>query len=241
MLIPFFSAEKACEAVSAVFRAGIVPSAMEFMERDAIDWVIKFNEDIRLEIKQDIQAHLLIELDGTDMTYIMQQAERVAEVVTTFDCDEILFAETAAEKENIWKMRRKVGESVKSHSTYKEEDTVVQRAELPTLLKGVKSIGKKYGFQSVCYGHAGDGNLHINIIKGNLSDEFWKNELPKGIREIFELCKSLGGTISGEHGIGLVQKQYMDVVMSETHFELFRGIKKVFDPKHILNPGKIFE
>lgn len=241
MLIPFFSAEKACEAVSAVFRAGIIPSAMEFMERDAIDWVLNYNEDIKVAVKPEVQAHLLIEVDGTDMNYIMQQAEKVVEVVTAFDCDEILFAETTAEKENIWKMRRKVAEAVKSHSTYKEEDTVVQRAELPKLLRGVKEIGNKYGFKSVCYGHAGDGNLHVNIIKGDLSDEAWNNDLPKGIREIFELCKSLGGTISGEHGIGLVQKPYMDVVMTPTHFEIFKGIKKVFDPNGILNPGKIFE
>jgi glycolate oxidase len=111
---------------------------------------------------------------------------------------------------------------------------------LPVLLKGVKEIGKKYGFTSVCYGHAGDGNLHVNIIKGNLSDEAWDKDLPKGITEIFELCKSLGGTISGEHGIGLVQKNYMPIVFPQYQLELMRGIKKVFDPNYILNPGKIF-
>jgi glycolate oxidase len=92
----------------------------------------------------------------------------------------------------------------------------------------------------VCYGHAGDGNLHVNIIKGELSDAVWENELPKGIREIFELCKSLGGTISGEHGIGLVQKEYLPIVFSEHHLGLMKGIKMVFDPHYILNPGKIF-
>jgi len=155
-------------------------------------------------------------------------------------CDEILFAESAEQKNALWKIRRKVGEAVKSNSVYKEEDTVVPRAELPALLNGVKKIGKKYGFHSVCYGHAGDGNLHVNIIKGELSDEVWQKDLPKGITEIFELCKKLGGTISGEHGIGLVQKDYLPIVFSEQHLELMRGIKKVFDPNNILNPGKIF-
>src|SRR5690606_39746795 len=98
--------------------------------------------------------------------------------------------------------RRAVGEAVKSNSVYKEEDTVVPRYELPKLLQAVKSIGKKYGFQSICYGHAGDGNLHINIVKGNMSDENWRTEVPKGIREIFELTVLLKGTLSGEHGIG---------------------------------------
>jgi glycolate oxidase len=117
---------------------------------------------------------------------------------------------------------------------------VVPRAELPALLRGVKAIGNKYGFRSVCYGHAGDGNLHVNIIKEHLSDAAWNTEVPKGIREIFELCVSLGGTISGEHGIGYVQKKYLDIAFDKTQMELMKGIKKVFDPGGILNPGKIF-
>jgi glycolate oxidase len=140
----------------------------------------------------------------------------------------------------LWMMRRRVAEAVKSNSVYKEEDTVVSRAYLPELLEGVKNIGKKYGFQSVCYGHAGDGNLHVNIIKGNLSDEFWNNEIHQGIEEIFELCKKLGGTISGEHGIGWVQKRYLHIVQNKVVIELQKQIKSVFDPNHILNPGKIF-
>ena len=115
------------------------------------------------------------------------------------------------------------------------------RAELPYLLKGVKDIGKKYGFHSVCYGHAGDGNLHVNIIKGNLTDEEWNGSLKEGIKEIFELTKSLGGTLSGEHGIGLVQKEYMKIVFNETQMRLMKEIKKIFDPNNILNAGKIFD
>ncbi len=240
MLVPFFSAEKACESVSAVFKAGIVPSGMEFMERDAIDWALKYVEGISISIQPEVKAHLLIELDGNDLEVMMRDAERISVIMAQFECGEILFADTEEQKENLWKMRRKVGEAVKSNSVYKEEDTVVPRAELPKLLKGVKEIGKKYGFQSVCYGHAGDGNLHVNIIKGNLSDEVWKNELPKGIRQLFELCVQLGGTISGEHGIGWVQRAYLDVVFTPKSIELQKGIKKLFDPNSILNPGKIF-
>ena len=110
---------------------------------------------------------------------------------------------------------------------------------LPNLLKGVKQIGEKYGFESSCYGHAGDGNLHVNIIKGDLTTQQWENELPLAIREIFELTVSLGGTLSGEHGIGLVQKQYMDIPFKEVELELMRSIKKIFDPNNLLNPGKI--
>ena len=240
MLVPFFKAHEACEAVSAIFRAGITPSALEFMERDAIDWTIRFVEGISVTIKPEHQAHLLIEVDGNYPDILMQEAEKILTVVEQFEIDEVLFADTEDQKNALWKMRRAVGEAVKSNSIYKEEDTVVPRYMLPELLSGIKIIGKKYGFKSVCYGHAGDGNLHVNIIKGDLSDENWHTEVPRGIREIFELTVSLKGTLSGEHGIGYVQKNYMDIAFSKTHLELMERIKHVFDPNNILNPGKFF-
>ncbi|MDA9612357.1 FAD-binding protein [Flavobacteriales bacterium] len=239
MLAPFSSAEKACEAVSAVFRAGITPSALEFIERDAIDWTIKYT-DVEIQILEDVQAHLLIEVDGNDIDLLYKDCEKIAEVMEQFDCGEILLADSESQKEQLWKLRRAIGEAVKANSVYKEEDTVVPRAELGKLLIGVKEIGAKYGFKSVCYGHAGDGNLHVNIIKGEMSDSDWKNKLTFGIREIFELTKNLGGTISGEHGIGLVQKEYLGIVLSDKNIEIQKGIKKLFDPNQILNPGKIF-
>jgi glycolate oxidase len=240
MLVPFFKADEACEAVSAIFRAGIVPSALEFLERDAIDWAIRYVEGVNVDIKPEIQAHLLIEVDGNYPDILFQEAEKIMGVVEQFQIDEILFADTEVQKNALWKMRRSVGEAVKSNSIYKEEDTVVPRYELANLLNGIKRIGKKYGFQSVCYGHAGDGNLHVNIVKGDLSDEAWDTEVTKGIREIFELTVSLKGTLSGEHGIGYVQKNYMDIAFNNAQLQLMKGIKDVFDPNGILNPGKIF-
>ncbi|MEP7129420.1 MAG: FAD-binding oxidoreductase, partial [Chitinophagales bacterium] len=170
MLVPFRNAVQACESVNAIFREGIIPSAMEFMERDAIDWTIRFANVPPITIADDVQAHLLIEVDGNDPDQLFKEMEKITAVVSLFDVGDILFAESAQQKSDLWKMRRSVAEAVKSNSVYKEEDTVVPRAELPKLLQGVKSIGKKYGFKSVCYGHAGDGNLHVNIIKGDLTD-----------------------------------------------------------------------
>jgi len=128
---------------------------------------------------------------------------------------------------------------VHANSVYKEEDTVVPRSCLPELLKGIKSIGEEYGFQSVCYGHAGDGNLHVNIVKGDLDEYAWGVTVKKGIRELFSLCTTLGGTISGEHGIGYVQRDYMDIPFNETQLNLMKRIKQALDPKGILNPQKI--
>ncbi len=239
MLVPFPSALRACEAVSATFRAGVVPSAMEFMERDAIAWTMRFTEGLPAQLSTDPEAYLLIEVDGDHGDMLMRDCERILEVMEAHGCGEVLFAETSAEKDALWKLRRSVPVSVKAHSVYKEEDTVVPRFELPRLLAGVKEIGARYGFSSVCYGHAGDGNLHVNIIRGTLSDTAWHDELPKAIREIFQLTVSLGGTLSGEHGIGLVQRSYMDIAFNASQLAIMRAIKDVFDPQGIMNPGKV--
>lgn len=239
MLVPFPDPYKACEAVSAVFRAGVVPSAMEFMERDAIDWTLRFVEGVSIPVSDTTQAHLLVEVDGQHADALMRDCEVILGVMEAHGCEEVLFAETSAEKDALWYMRRRVGEAVKSNSVYKEEDTVVPRYELPRLLAAVKEIGARYGFTSVCYGHAGDGNLHINIVRGDLSDQAWNEELPKAIRELFRYTVSLGGTLSGEHGIGLVQRPYMDIAFDRTQLDLMRAIKQVFDPRGIMNPGKV--
>lgn len=239
MLASFAENEAACAAVSAIFRGGMTPSALEFMERKGVEWVIKY-DNINFDLKDGINAFLMIEFDGDDMDTIFRDCEKANAVLEAHGCLDVLFADTAAQKEDLWRMRRTMAESVKSNSVYKEEDTVVPRATLPKLINGIKEIGSRYGFESVCYGHAGDGNLHINIIKGAMSDADWKDKLKDGIREIFQLTSDLGGTISGEHGIGLVQKEFMPIKYSEIHLNLMRGIKQVFDPNSILNPGKIF-
>lgn len=240
ILVPFKSIEAAASAVVAIFKAGVTPSGLEFMERDALEWTIKFIGDDSLKVEDGIEAHLLVEVDGNYNDVLMQDLETILQVVEQYDCGEVLFAEDQAQKDKLWQIRRKVGEAVKSQSIYKEEDTVVPRYHLPELLSTVKALGLKYGFKSVCYGHAGDGNLHINIIKGDMSDQAWEQDLTVGIRELFEKTVELGGTISGEHGIGFVQKNYMDIPFNTIQLSLMKQIKQIFDPKGLLNPGKIF-
>lgn len=238
--VPFFKIEQAAAAVSAIFRAGIVPSALEFMERDAILWTSKFVEVPDVYLKHENEAHLLIEVDGNYPDVLMNEAEKILSVVEAYEIDEVLFADTTDQKNTLWKLRRNIAEAVKQNTVYKEEDTVVPRYELPKLLIGIKDIGDKYGFKSICYGHAGDGNLHVNIVKLDMTDDLWQTEVPKGVNEIFQLTKSLNGTISGEHGIGLVQKEFMPIMFSDIELNLMYQIKKIFDPKNIMNPGKIF-
>ncbi|TXI15035.1 MAG: FAD-binding protein [Pedobacter sp.] len=239
LLASFTTNEQACQAVSAIFRAGLTPSALEFMELRGIEWVIE-HDHIHFSTQQGAEAFLLIELDGHNMDILVEESEKLNVVLVENSCLDVLLADTVTQKEALWKMRRTMAVSVKAHSIYKEEDTVVPRAELPQLIRGIKEIGHQYGFQSICYGHAGDGNLHINIIKGTMSDTDWTNKLKEGITALFQLTVKLGGTLSGEHGIGLVQKEYMPIKYSTTHLQLMRGIKQLFDPNGILNPGKIF-
>ena len=241
LLVPFFSAEKACEAVSSIFKEGITPSGLEFMERDALIWTQDFLKDNSIDIADNHQAHLLIEVDGFNSEVLMEECTKIMNVLETYETGEILFAESQAQKDTLWKLRRSVGEAVKANSVYKEEDTVVPRYQLPQLLSHVKRIGEEFGFKSICYGHAGDGNLHINILKGELTNDQWDNEISKAIRLLFEEVVKLGGTLSGEHGIGLVQKQYMDIAFDSMTLQLMKSIKHLFDEKGILNPGKIFD
>jgi len=240
MLVPFRSLEKAGEAVSAIFRAGFTPSALELMEIDALKITSEFIDSTAIPITDDLAAHLIIEVDGNDTETLMKEIEAIAEVLAQYEAGEMFFAEDTQQKAELWKVRRKVAESIKMSGYTIEEDTVVPRAELPALIKGIKELGQKYHFHAVGYGHAGDGNLHIRIKKEGVENTSDDVEMIEGIRALFILIKKLGGTISGEHGIGLVQKGFMDIMFTETHLNLMRGIKKVFDPNNILNAGKIF-
>ena len=240
MLVPFFSLEKAGEAVSAIFRAGFIPSALELVEVDALKIVSRMVNSTVVPVTDAIAAHLIIEVDGNHPETLMAEMETISLLLAKFDCGEIFFADDAQQKAELWKLRRRVAEAVKLDGYTIEEDVVVPRAELPALIRGVKDLGLQYDFKAVCYGHAGDGNLHIRIKKEGSIYSLNNPAVIPALRALFILVKSLGGTISGEHGIGLVQKEYMDIVFKKTSLDLMKNIKKVFDPNNILNSGKIF-
>src|SRR5690606_30183744 len=150
-----------------------IPSSIEFMEREAIEYVMDFLGDVTVPLADDTRATLLIEVDGNDMEAIQKDCEKIYEVLSQFEVGEILFADNEAQKADLWRMRRNIAYAVKKTNVTVEEDTVVPRADLPELLKHIKVGGKKYNFRTVCYGHAGDGNVHVRILKDQLSDEYW--------------------------------------------------------------------
>jgi glycolate oxidase len=241
MLVPFASLDKASEAVSAIFRAGFTPSGLELVEIDALQIVAAMVDSHAVPVGDDIAAHLLIEVDGNNLDVLMSEMEAISELLMQYEAGEIFFADNTQQKAELWKLRRRVAEAVKLAGYTIEEDTVVPRAELPALIRGVKQLGKEYGFHAVCYGHAGDGNLHIRIKKEGTVNSLEDPEMVKGLQSLFQLVHELGGTISGEHGIGLIQKSFMDIVFHKENLRIMREIKKAFDPNNILNAGKIFD
>lgn len=236
LLIPFRDLYQACEAVSAIFKAGINPSTLEFMEQRAIDATIDFLKEVNIPVEFGIQAHLLVSIDDN----IESELQKCIEVVSKFDVGEILFAENQVEKDRIWQVRRKVAEVVKLNGYTLEQDTVVPRAELAKLVAAMHKLADENNFKVVCYGHAGDGNLHIRINHPKFKNSYQIPEIQIILKQLFSIVKDLGGTISGEHGIGLTQKPYLPIVFSKANLELQKTIKKAIDPKNIMNPDKLF-
>lgn len=239
LLVAFNNIENCITSVSEFYKSGIVPSALEFLTKDSI---IAAEEHLGKPFPNSgTEAQLLIELDGNNENVLNDEIQIIAELTEKFSATDIILAEERQKMEDLWVLRRSVGEAVKAISIYKEVDTVVPRNKMPELLKGISNISNKYGISIISYGHAGDGNLHINILKKDLPDDVWNLQVDKAVREIFQLTVSLGGTISGEHGIGYSQKKYLSIALSKEQIELMKKIKKVFDPNNILNPGKIFQ
>jgi glycolate oxidase len=238
LLVAFDSLEAAAGAVAGIFQAGVTPAACEFMERSAVEAAERRTG--KKFPNGQAAAQLLIEVDGMYEPALDLEVQSIASTVESHGAVDVLIADDRKKMQEVWDLRRGIGESVKSISAYKEEDTVVPRSALPDLVRGVKEICSRYGITSICYGHAGDGNVHVNILKAGLSDEAWTNSVEKAVREIFGLAVTLGGTISGEHGIGYSQKQYLPIALSPAHLAIMKSIKAVFDPRGILNPGKIF-
>lgn len=238
LLAPFTDLHRAAAAVPAIMARGIVPSVLEFMERDCLQ-AIEQHRGIRVPFSQHA-AVLLIEVDGGEEAVLEREMEAIADVLDAFQADDCFLAETTAQQNEIWDIRRSAGEAVKSICPYKEEDTVVPRSRLPQLVQGLHEIADRWGIRVICYGHAGDGNIHCNILKAGVSDAVWEHDVPKAIEAMFRLTVSLGGTVSGEHGIGHVQRRYLPLAQSPQEIALQRSIKQTLDPQNIFNPGKIF-
>ncbi len=238
LMVPFNSIDAAAKTVAPVFMQGFVPAAMEIMEGEVVRCAAAHLG--KSYPHQEVAAQLLVEVDGHEEERLLKECDAIGEVMLQGGAIDVLLADSNAKQEELWAVRRACGEAIKALAPYRELDTVVPRANLPQHFRGVKEICDRYDFSSYCYGHAGDGNLHVNILKSGRSEQQWQQQLPELVHKVFALTISLGGTISGEHGIGWVQRDYLPMALNRATVRVQQQIKQSLDPASILNPGKLF-
>ncbi|MCF7741441.1 MAG: FAD-binding protein [Candidatus Marinimicrobia bacterium] len=218
-----------------------LPTAIEFMDKESVLLVYKYlNEHLPLK---GANAMLLIELDGSDEDVIEKAYHDIGDKCLENGALEVYVANSATTRERVWRIRRNIPEAIQTYSEYKSsEDIVVPIANIPDFLIKSREIAKNNGVDIYCFGHAGDGNIHSTIVKrSEMEKAEWDEQLEKTRSLIFEETVKMGGTISGEHGIGNKRKKYMKNIMKPATLELMRRVKLAFDPNNILNPGKIFD
>jgi glycolate oxidase len=239
LLLPFPSLAAAARCVVRVIRDRIVPAVAEFMD-DVTIAAARGYLGRDLPGGSGVQAYALLELDGEDAGALEAQMVRVGELAMEEGALDVLAAEDAGQQGRLWESRRCLGEALRAVSPeIGKADVVVPRARVPELVEAVKEVGRTHGLTAACFGHAGDGNVHVNLLRRDLPEEVWAKALPRAMEEVMEATRRLGGLPSGEHGIGILKKPYLARFVPPRAVQAMRGIKAVFDPAGILNPGKV--
>lgn len=236
MLVTFTAIEGAAQAVSAIIRGKIIPTTLEFMDASSIDCV---RHATTLDVPESCRALLIIEVDG-DAAQLAPQVQRILAIVQPFGVIDTTIAETPEESERIWKVRRAVSPSLRNVNPNKfNEDIVVPRSRVPDMIHALEALSEKYSVPIVSFGHAGDGNIHVNVMV-DLAVPGMQETVDQVLLEIFQTTVALGGSISGEHGIGTAKMPFISLELSPETLATMRVIKKALDPNNIMNPGKIF-
>ncbi|NOQ51851.1 MAG: FAD-binding protein [Desulfuromonadaceae bacterium] len=236
MLVLFDSIDGAAQAVSAIIRGKIIPTTLEFMDGRTIDCVRQATD---LQVPDDAQAVLIIEVDG-DREFLAKQVGKISEIIKPLGVVETRVAETPEESEALWQIRRSVSASLRKVNPDKfNEDICVPRSKVPEMIRKIEVIADRYDVPIVNFGHAGDGNIHVNVmIDSKIPGE--QEKADKAIKEVFREALALGGTMSGEHGVGIMKAPFIPMELTKTAIDYMKTIKKALDPNNILNPGKIF-
>ncbi|HBM16319.1 MAG TPA: 2-hydroxy-acid oxidase [Lentisphaeria bacterium] len=238
LLVPFPTLEKAIETVPVILRSKIIPTALEFMERDVI---LCTEEYLGKKLPHNTaDAYLLLSFDGNTKNEIETAYEKAAQTCIDSGAIDALISNTPERNKSIWSARGTFLEAIKASTTELDEcDVVVPRNRIADFVHFANSLQSKYDIRIKSFGHAGDGNLHIYLLKDHMDTTVWHRKIKAIFDELYEKSRSIGGHISGEHGIGYAKKEFLKNNIHPKNLEIFRGIKAVFDPKNILNPGKI--
>lgn len=243
LIVPFENLKDCIGAVPKIFMAGLKPQALEFMEKEIVlssERYLGKNVFPKEVEGVDIGAYLLITFDGDRMDLLEELSEQAAEVVLEEGAVDVLVADTPVKKKDAWEARSTFLEAIEAETKLLDEcDVVVPVNQIPTYLSFVKSLEDQYDFAIKSFGHAGDGNLHIYTCANDMEEEEFKRQVAEFMDTIYKKAAQCGGLISGEHGIGSGKMEYLAAFAGETSMRLMKGIKEVFDPKMILNPGKI--
>ncbi|MCL6431787.1 MAG: FAD-binding protein [Anaerolineae bacterium] len=225
----------ACEAVTAVLQAGVRPATLELMDETAIRCV---EEYLRLGLPLDAEAILLVECDG-DEARVAEEARSVAALCREHHASRVRTAQSPQDRGDLWRARRAISGSLSRQRPNKlGEDIVVPRHAIPAMVARLKEIGRRYALPIVIFGHAGDGNLHPNILFDRRDPAEW-SRVQEASSAIFAAAVELGGTLSGEHGVGVLKREFLPLAVDPVAIEAMRAVKRALDPKGILNPGKV--
>ncbi|HSM25477.1 MAG TPA: FAD-linked oxidase C-terminal domain-containing protein [Anaerolineaceae bacterium] len=235
-LVEFTSIDDASRTVNEILLAGFVPATLELMDQTAINCI---EQAMHLGLPTDVAAFLLIESDGVNLENTTQEIEEIAKICENTGSTKISIAKDETERANLWKARRSISPSLARLAPNKlGEDITVPRSAIPEAVRRLKAISKRYGLPIVIFGHAGDGNLHPNILFDKRDPEQMK-KVEQMVAEEFMVALELGGTLSGEHGVGTLKRPYMHQALGDVSVEIQKKIKQVLDPQNILNPGKV--
>lgn len=238
LLIPFADLESCIGAVPAVLGCGCEPTAVEFMEREVIACAEEYLGKQFPDSSAD--AYLLVRLDGESREGLKAGMERLTDLALRIGAKDVLLADTEERKESIWNSRGAFLEAIKNSTSEMDEcDVVVPRERIPAFVRRSGEIGREAGVRVCSFGHAGDGNLHIYVCRDDMESQAWEAAVRQVMDGLYEAARSLGGEVSGEHGIGHAKRRFLRESLGETQLALMRGIKNVFDPNAILNPGKV--
>ena len=238
LLIPFADLESCIGAVPAVLGCGCEPTAVEFMEREVIACAEEYLGKQFPDSSAD--AYLLVRLDGESREGLKAGMERLTDLALRIGAKDVLLADTEERKESIWNARGAFLEAIKNSTSEMDEcDVVVPRERIPAFVRRSVAVGREAGVRVCSFGHAGDGNLHIYVCRDDMESQAWEAAVRQVMERLYEAARSLGGEVSGEHGIGHAKRRFLRESLGETQLALMRGIKNVFDPNAILNPGKV--